>query len=284
LTAGILLVSMGMATTQVGAADNLLTNPGAEEGLGGWRKFSETMPAPQQPDGGMSFALNEPSTVLSEEYFPAPDGATFEVAAKVTFEAPEQGGVVYVGLAPYDGDKTPIKAAEVHVVEDTVTELAQDAARGQTLLRLQDGAAWGAAFERDSLLERNGVVAFDVSAEGLGDLPNRNLSARGLKVISRDGGWEVELAKPLERDWPAGTKVRLHYDSATYCYVGSAPASSDWKDIMGSLSTSVPGKAPSKGHLWPGTRFVRFVVLSTRDGNDHPGRVFFDDLSLTSVP
>jgi hypothetical protein len=282
--AAVLLVSMGMATAQVGAADNLLTNPGAEEGSGGWRTFSEVMPGPQQSDGGMSFALNEIGTVFSEEYFPVEDGTTFEVAAKVAFESPEQGGVVYVGLAPYDADKQPIKAAEVHVVADTVTELAQDAARGQTLLRLQDGAAWVAAFDRDSLLERNGVVAFDVSAEGLGDLPNRNLSASGLKVISRDGGWEVELAKPLERDWPAGTKVRLHYATATYCYVGSAPASPDWKDVTGSFLSPVEGDGVTAGHLWPGTRYVRFVVLSTRNGNDHPGRVFFDDLSLTAFP
>ena len=281
--AAILLAALGLVATQAGASDNLLTNPAADGDITGWRGFSEVLPGPYGDDD-LAFALNELGTVFSEEYFSVQDGATFEVAAKVAFESPDQGGRVYVGLAPYDGDKQPIKAPEVNIVADSITELVQDAARGQTLLRLQDGAAWVAALENDALLEMNGVVAFDAAAEGLGDLPNRNISAPGLKVIARDGGWEVELSKPLERDWPAGTRVRLHYDSATYCYVGSVPASPEWKDLAGSYLAPVQGAGVTPGHLWPGTRYVRFVLLSTRDGGQNPGRVFFDDLSLTSLP
>lgn len=285
VVASILLVALEVGPMQVVASDNLLSNPAADGDITGWRGFSEVLPGPYGDDN-LAFALNELGAVFSEEYFPVQSGNTFEVAAKVAYEDPDHGGIVYVGLAPFDEDKLPIKSAEVHVIDNTVTELTQDAARGQTVLRLKDGAAWAEALENFSPLQngRNGVVAFDVAAEGLGDLPNRNISASGLKVVAQDGGWEVQLTKPLERDWPAGTRVRLHYETATYCYVGSAPASPDWKDVAGSYLAPVQGAGVTPGHLWPGTRYVRFVVLSTRDGSQNPGRVFFDDLSLTSLP
>jgi hypothetical protein len=107
------------------------------------------------------------------------------------------------------------------------------------------------------------------------DLPNHE-SARVTDFKEGVGGNEVTLRKPLDRSYPAGTKIRLHkyidYPGATY------DIPSEWTERSMTFSGESKNGAPEKGKFWSGAKYLRVHILANFDKTSP---LLFDDISVT---
>lgn len=67
--------------------------------------------------------------------------------------------------------------------------------------------------------EKNCYLAMDVK-EDLSDIPNTTLADGKIVDVkpSDNGKYEITLSKPLTKDYPSGTKIRIHGKSGDYLY------------------------------------------------------------------
>ena len=188
---------------------------------------------------------------------------TFEVRQNLRFQlsltAKTRGnppGSYIVGYIPYDEAKHEIKVYEVANMNGFDSVLEENVKAGDTVIRIgKPKFTWkcGAAF----------CVAFQ-AADLYRDQPNRETHTGGIREVeSRTGYDEVTLAKPVRKNYPAGSMVRLHYYGPDfYCHIGKA--SSEWISIGGTVSGIAP-YGNRKGMWWPGTRYVRVVIEANKN-------------------
>jgi hypothetical protein len=277
-TSSILLAILAMAVPA--NADNLLKNGDAEAGdTSGWIGFASTVATPHE--GANAFVLNggkdAGTTAFSEALIPVDPNARYELSG--FFMSEEETANVYLGFDCYDADQRRITSVEVTPIPGTETELREDANKGDEVLKIKNGSAW--VFDPE-WTPPYGVVAFDVDASGAcTDLPNRKLSPAGITAIRQVGGqWEVELAKPMGADYPAGTKVREQRALGAYRWLlAKGGIASKWVELKGKMSgVSTTGQEPGK--FWPGTRFVKVAILNLNNEKDESPKVLVDDVVL----
>jgi hypothetical protein len=257
---GFLAVFCSAAWVASAAAvgDNLLKNGDANDGLTNWGGFTSVEADPE--GGGNCFLLPSPGYAISQEFIPVDMQTPYTLAGRFRSQG-DAPARLYIGFECFDEQKQRINNEEINAMPGTETELAAAAVAGSALLKIRDGAAW----EFDPAWSpAHGAVAFHVQ-DNHADLPNRDLSPIGISSIRKTGdGWEVVLSKPLERDYPAGTKVRQHRRRDTFCYVEKGTnlaADAVWTERAASISGATPFGSTGLA-FWPGTRFVRVIVTN----------------------
>ncbi|HRU06266.1 MAG TPA: hypothetical protein P5137_10900 [Candidatus Brocadiia bacterium] len=280
LTSALATLATASFAAAVFAADPppapLVQNGGAEDGsLANWSGFDAVV-ADNPHTGNHCFIRKGNSTVRSNAMIPVAPGKVYTLSGWFR-SAGQEDSKIYFGYAPYDEKKRPIGPANVNPLAGTDTTLAQPCAKGDTVLKIKDGAKW-------SVLP-HGCVAFDTDPSGeYKDLPNFNLSSFGIvKVEKKDDCWEVTLKTECGQDRPAGAPVRMHMSGGTYIYnaAGNATVPKDWKQFTGVIKGTAVAGAPS-GQWWPGTRYVQILVLANF-GQKDTAVLMADDITLTEA-
>lgn len=255
--AAIVLCSLVRVASAAGDG-NLLMNGDAMDELANWSGFTAVE---ADPDGGSNcFLLPSPGYAISQELIPVDMETTYTLAGRFRSQG-DTPAHLYIGFECFDEQRQRINSEQINVVPDTETELAADAVAGSALLKIRDGAKWDSD---PSWLSAHGAVAFNVK-DDYADLPNRDLSPIGISSIGKTrDGWEVVLSQPLERDYPAGTKVRQHRRRDTFCYVEKGTnfaVEAAWTERDAIISGTTPFGSTGLA-FWPGTRFVHVIVAN----------------------
>jgi hypothetical protein len=254
-------------------AANLIKNGGAETGdISGWSGFASTSDKAQE--GTKSFVLKPNATAIADDLIEVDQKARYELSGFMVAE--EGSGMCHFGFRPLDADKKPILSEQITPIKDTGTKLREAATKGATVLKIENGQAW--AFD-EKWTPQFGCVAFNVDDSGaFADLPNRSLSSLGIKAIRQsDGQWEVELAKPLNADFAAGTKVRQHRAQGGAIWVQSKTVADQWVEFKGARS-GVATTGQEAGKFWPGTKFIQVMIQ-----NQNKSNVLVDNVVLRRV-
>ena len=201
------------------------------------------------------FTVTGKTMLLLSDYIPV-DAAkkyTLSIDAKCVAQA-DKKACFFVGYQPYTAHKRSIAPWSSFVVKNTATELAAPVKKGDKVIKVKNGAGF--------VKIAHAVIVFDAK-DDLSDLPNTKIVARGVTAIAKkDGFWEISLAKPVNRDFAAGTKIRQHSDSG-YLYVINRALVSDAVKNFSGTTNGFTDNGEWNGTKWPkGTAFVRIVILS----------------------
>ena len=138
---------------------------------------------------------------------------------------------LWVVMEMLDKDGRVLEPAAWRIASEELGELTGDVKHGDRTLRIKGADKW---------LAVNGgkVLAFDAKSDQ-SDLPNFALSSR-IENISPEG--VVTLARPVYRDYPAGTVVRCHREAAPFDTVirCDPPETSSWKSSANSNTPLFP--------------------------------------------
>lgn len=278
VVAGMVLVSTLLLAAQPShaAEANLVRNGDAELGNAeNWgRKF--TIVTDDVHSGKNSFQRKGPITILSDDFIPVDGEKTYVLSGWFKSQG-EEPSRVYLGYVPYDENKTRIVCANVSVTAGSETALTAAVSKGDTVLKIANGAKWVA--------KSSAVVAFEVDASGeYKDLPNRKLSSSGIASVENKGDfWEVTLLKPCGMEYPAGTLVRQHNDGGAYIYNAAASKviPKEWTECRGLIKGIAKSGSPTN-RWWPGTKYARIMVMPHYK-QAGPGFVLLvDDISMTA--
>jgi hypothetical protein len=272
----VAMVSMPCLLQAQNAGENLLKNGGAESGdSGGWIEFPSVSTTAKE--GSKAFVCKQSGMVRSEKLMPINPELRYNLSAFFMSEGAE--AKMCLGFVCFDANEKEIQSSQITPVRGTETKLREAASKGDTVLKIENGQQW--VFDTKWTPEY-GFVAFDVDVSGAySDLPNRNLSRPGLKSIRQVGGqWEVELAQPLLADFVAGTQVRQHRSQGACLWVDVKQVGSSWQELKGRISgVSEGGRQPGK--FWPGTQFVKVVILNETPNFKDP--VLVDEVVFSQV-
>jgi hypothetical protein len=166
-------------------------------------------------------------------------------------------GKFFFGVVPYDKKKKQISMIEVNPVYKSGTVLVDACKKGDKILKVKNALNWK--------VSNYGAVAFKAD-KALKDLPNRNLSSRGIvKLEKMDDYWIVVLKKPCGKDFPAGTEIRQHLSGSNYIYCGAfADTPSDsWRKKVGNIAgIATRGSNGNRKMFWPGTAYVKVLLYA----------------------
>jgi len=188
------------------------------------------------------------------------------------------GQFLFFCLAPYDKDKKKIQRYNVSNIPGTDMTLTAACKSGATTITIKDGAKWKAVFDK---ISRKPYIVFDVDHEGtFKDLPNSNIS-KMKKIENVDGSWKVELSTPCIKDYPTGTKLRLHRSNSGMMYVALVQVKNFPIGTVKKISATISGERLSgvgKGNkdeaFWKGTKYVQFFIMVLKN------KVLFKNISI----
>lgn len=212
--------------------------------------------------------------VKSADFIEVSTDKAYELSVMLRSAGTEFSKPVHVGLAPFDNQDRPIISQMVNRLPDTETELVAEAIAGETTVRVKDAANWETG---ETML-----IAFNADNSGkFADLPNRELSPLGITSVTQQGDeWEIQLERPLKVGYPAGTPVREHRAGGSYIYnpVLAKEIPLEWTRFEGRVGGVAMERSDSK--FWPGTRYVKVVILGGRD----PGQLLYvDNIEMREV-
>lgn len=171
------------------------------------------------------------------------------------------------GVRFYDASRKEILCTAILPEPGTAAQLAADARKGDTVLTVTGTWTVKSQFFYG--------IAFNVK-DDLSDLPTpetmfiNKIEAKGTSTL-------VTVSEPLDKDYPAGTKVRQHR-YVDYPTVNFAVAE-DWMEC----SLTFAGQGTAYGQIWPGAKFVRIEVVPNLDRREDLVAMRFDDISFTEV-
>lgn len=203
--------------------------------------------------GDSSFELygKYPTELISSRMFPIDMDKTYVLSAWLRSLNADSPASASFGMRMYDKDKHPIVIANVCVRPGTETTLSADAAQGATELLVTKNPEW--------LKTQYSAIAFNIQ-DNYQDLPNFNVSPQVEKMVDEENQYRVILKGPLKKDYPAGTKIRLHAPwGAPFYWVAQDWIPAEWKEF----STTMKGEAQSgtpTDKFWKGTKYVRIFV------------------------
>lgn len=188
------------------------------------------------------------------------------------------GRFLFFCLIPYDKDKKKIQRYNVNNIPGTDMTLTAACKLGATTITIKDGAKWKTVFDKSS---RKPYIVFDVDHEGtFKDLPNSNVS-KMKKIENVDGNWKVELSTPCIKDYPAGTKLRLHQGTSGMMYVALVPEKNFPIGTVKKISAAISGERLSgvgKGNkdeaFWKGTKYIQFFIMVLKN------KVLFKNINI----
>ena len=197
---------------------------------------------------GAALEAATPCLIESSVLIPVNANNVYRFSGEVRKVENVPSGPFFAGFILYDKDKKAIQRQHVEVVRGTDTLLAADAKSGDSSIRIRNGARWQA--------KTNYFAAFHAAG-----IPNRDLSPSAVSAVKRDGEtWVISFAKPLQKSYPAGTKVRIQAAGA-YFYIGSLTPDNQWrafgKDVKGTATDTIKPNL-----FWPGTAYIAPMMMA----------------------
>lgn len=268
----IMLVMVTVVLAQ--AVTNLVKDGDAESGtLAHWKGFNKV--ASEAPHSGkFCFSCRNNRHVIGKEFLPIDPNKTTTLTGWFK-SAGATKSRLYFGYALYDAEKKLILSRQVNCVPGTETTLAEACAKDDMVVKIATGSKW--------TLSSNACVAFAVDDSGeYADLPNRKLSGTGItKVENKGDHWEVHLKKKCDQAYPVGTKIREHVAITGYAYTAASSkhVPQEWTQYSGIINSMSKNSSPKK-QWWPGTRYVKIVLLANYQQRKDT-ELHVDDMSMT---
>ena len=257
------------------AQGNLVKNGDAETGsITNWPK--DVKLSEDSPHGGnYCFKVLGYKTVFTSELIPIEEGKVYTLTGWFKSTGAIRSKI-YFGYAPYDEKKRLIGPSHVDFYPKSETSLVEACKKGDMILKIKDGNGWKTS--------SYGCVAFEIDGSGkYSDLPNRNLSSFGIKeVVAKENFWEVHLAKPCVKAYPAGTLVREHKSAGGYIYNAAFGkiVPDEWTKYTGIIKEwAKHGCSATK--WWAGTKYVKILIIANY-GQKKDAELLFDDITLTA--
>lgn len=229
-------------------------------------------------NGGAAFELTKLNGyVISPEWIPVDSKKTYRLEGYFRSLSSETPASAYFGIIMYDAQKRPIPLKSVLAYTNTPNKLAEDAKKRATSLIVANATGWADI--------PNCAIAFGAQ-DDFSDLPNFQVSSKVVSYSQRkEGDFEVLLSGPLDRDYPAGTPIRLHSPWGTYLYqIADEWTPTEWTRYTKTLHGEALHGAPTN-QFWPGTRFIRvFGMLG--NWNRIPkkeARLLMDDVTFVEI-
>lgn len=200
---------------------------------------------------GAALEATTPCLVESSVLIPVHEKAEYRFSGEVRKAKGAPSALFLAGFILYDKDKKTIQPQHVRVIRGTDTVLAEEAKAGDHFIKIRNGARWTAK-------------TYHYAAFNAVQLPNRDLSPDVISAVKREGQtWTVSFGKPLQKSYPAGTKVRIQASGA-YFYVGSLMPADEWtafgKTVKGVSKDSVNNNQFSD-QFWPGTAYIAPMMM-----------------------
>ncbi len=220
-----------------------------------------------------AFSFKGAGVILSAKSFTLDPAKKYQISGEFCQKGGKQTNL-YLGFAPYDAKGRQIFSNMVNIVKDTQTEVAVDAKKGDTVVKVKDASKWNTKTPYSH-------IAFGAK-EDLSDLPNSYRQATAVPNAQKQGEvWEIQLKKPLIQDVAAGTAVRQHTDGSAFIYTaGSRKLTDQWVAMKGTISGISPfGLTWNK--MWKGTAKVKVLILLS--GADRTSEVSFRNVKVTEI-
>ncbi|HWL51538.1 MAG TPA: hypothetical protein VNQ90_03835 [Chthoniobacteraceae bacterium] len=237
-------------------------------------------------NGGAAYELSVPESyttgriaerVVFPERIAIDPAKTYRLEGWLRSADGENLASAYFGVIMYDANQRAIAIRNVAPLKDTESELLEAVPEGATEVVVARSERWLSLTHR--------AIAFGAQSD-LSDLPNFNVTPKLKEVVARDDKALVAtLSQPMERAYPAGTKVRLHTPWPAHLYwIANEWVPLEWKRYETVLTGEAPSGTP-KDAFWKGTRYVQvFVQLGNWNRIPKKGaRLLFDDISFTEI-
>ena len=205
-------------------------------------------------DGNGVFQVTGSALILSP-FIPIQFGKRYRLSGSFQSVGSEGPSKLLFGYATYTINEEEITVQSVNYHSNTETELFRPCTSLDTELYVRNATNW----KVDPL----GNVAFEIdSTGGFSDLPNFNLSLRGITRIEPGSDHAVvHLANSCGKDYPAGTKIREHTipsGQGGYLYTHNVLLpEKDWTTVYDGLRPW--------NNFRHGTSFVRIVIIANHN-------------------
>ncbi|MBR2426083.1 MAG: hypothetical protein IKB16_05000 [Lentisphaeria bacterium] len=192
-------------------------------------------------DGTISAAGSKGFIYQANELIPVDDKHTYNFSGTVFVPTGKIGGGSYVGYFMYDAKKKIINQINAVSEPGSTTELTEAIKKGATTLKIKANKKWKAY--------GHFYIGFNVKD---GELSYDN-SVSGIKAIKQDGNvMTITLFRPIYKDYPAGTKVRIQ-KSGSYFYSNIIrPTANKAVNFQNELN---------KSKFWAKTAYIRPMIL-----------------------
>ncbi len=192
---------------------------------------------------------------LSKPTLSVNPAAKYRISGEFRLKSGKPAGV-WLGFCPYDVKKNRIYPSTINGSNETRTELAAAAKKGDKVLKLKDASKWDTK-------TRYSYIAFK-AAEDYSDLPNFQINKTAVpNAVKKGDVWEIPLVNPLKVDYPAGTAVRQHTDNAAFIYTCRKFKTTDkWAQPSGNISGIAVNEVTTQ-KFWKGTVTASIVILLT---------------------
>ncbi|QSH41293.1 hypothetical protein P0136_08785 [Lentisphaerota bacterium ZTH] len=234
---------------------------------------SSTINVNQGDDNEMCLKVTGPAKLISARAFPVNPNQEYELSGKFK-SVGNHKGKLYFGLVCLDQTQRRIAPVNVYNIPGTETVLAAPCKKGDKVIKVKDASNW----KQHKLAS----IAFDVDTSGqFSDLPNYNVTAHGIDKIEKKGdAWEITLQRPCNFAYPAGTKIREHRVGSSYMYCGAngVTMSGAWQEFKVKVR-GIMTSGSSAGQFWPGTKYVKVVVIANSKG-DKDSAILIDDIEF----
>ena len=216
--------------------------------------------------------------LLSQPMLEIKSGKSYKLSGYFRKGKNSPDSLFYFGVACYDKNKKVIGTYNFVTVPKTETELVAPCHASEQVVKVKDAAKW----QRSKYLS----VVFQIDDSGkFADLPNDHIALRGIeKVEAEKNYYKVTMGGNSDRDYPAGTKVRLHTDSATFAYAAAdrQVVPNDWQEFSAVIASTATN-AYDSSQWFNGTSYAKIVIMANYD--DHQdGIMEFRDIVLTEEP
>lgn len=192
--------------------------------------------------GANTISATKPGFILlAKDLIPVDDKHTYNFSGTIIVPEGKIAGGSYVGYFLYDANKRFIKQIEAYSAPNSTTELVEAVKKGSTVLKVKNCKAWlpGRSHQYVGFNVKDGELSMDNSQGGI-----KSVKVEGNNLV-------VTLNRPINKDYPAGIKVRLQH-SGSYFY----------------SSIVRPGKKPvnfqkelKKGDFWIKTAYIKPMIL-----------------------
>ena len=180
--------------------------------------------------------------------------------------------LVYAGFWPLNEDMVRIEPHFVRCERNSGAKLTADAAAGSKTIRITQPKRW-----------KEGAKTWCVSFRDQAECKTPDFEVicnRSCSDIAADGSLEVTLAKPLPKDYPAGTPIHFHSDGpGMYSACDARTPTDEWETFSCTVTRIKTGGIPVKEQWWDGTKYAKLRFLTT--GADKNGKVEFRNIRLT---
>lgn len=222
-----------------------------------------------------------PTPLVYRKLIPVDPAKTYVLKVSFRSVSEELPASAYLGVEIYDAQKRLIAIRNVWVKSGSDSEVVS-ARAGENFLTL--------GMIPDFAKFKSCVVAFWAKKDG-SDLPNYEISPRCQTMKpDENGNLRIELKKPLEKSYPAGTPTRFHayYPHSMYdLAAGWVPAGQGCDPVVRLHSEGhEPGGTGGKARkFWKGTKYFRpYVWFGNWNRIPKPGaKLLVDSWSVTEI-